>query len=99
MNRTRTFAAGILLSFGLTLGLCLVPGKARAEEPPVPVSVNATAEAPVAQSEEDAELAALAAREAGAPELQAFEGGGDSIYISSGAIVLILVIVILVIIL
>jgi hypothetical protein len=99
MNRTRTLAAGILLSFGLTLGLCLVPGTARAAEPVAPVSVTAAETTPAANTSEEDELASLEAREAAAPELQTFEGGGDTLYISSGALVLILVIVILVIIL
>jgi hypothetical protein len=98
MNRARTFGTALLLSFGLTLGLCLVPDEARAEEPSA-VVVDAATPAATETSHVTDELAELAAREAAAsPELEQF-AGGDAVYVSSGAVVLVLVIVIIVLVL
>ena len=82
--------------------LCSVPAWSRAETPGDALTVAAPADtaqgrrASTEPTQDDRDEANdLAAREKAAPQLAEFSGGGDGVYITSGAIIVALLVVLL----
>jgi hypothetical protein len=90
----RTAALALALSF--SIGVAIAPRPARAA---VPEEVSAaTMPVPAKTPADTAELAALAEREAAAPDLQKFRGGDTTtvVYVGGGGLGLLLVVLLIV---